>query len=184
MRIISGKLKGMILKPLVGFGIRPSSDRLRETLFNILGQSMEDEFVLDGFAGTGTLGIEAYSRGAEFICMVDQSSTSISIIEKNLSHAKIPIADYRIVHQNFYQFLSGCSDRFNTIFLDPPYQEYQTMPISQTVHSCRKILLSAGRIVFEHSSKLEFNWFQFLPDWRIYQRQSGQSMITILQSEN
>ncbi len=86
MRIISGTSKGKKLRPLRGQGIRPTSDRVKESIFNILGEEVDGKHVLDLFAGTGNLGIEALSRGATRTVFVEKEKLAIDLIKKNLSH--------------------------------------------------------------------------------------------------
>src|SRR5215216_162999 len=85
MRIVAGKLHGRQLKSPIWEGLRPTSDRLRETLFNILGPSVRGARVLDGYAGTGAIGIEALSRGAAQVTFVEQDARAVKLIEANLA---------------------------------------------------------------------------------------------------
>ena len=89
MRIIAGTFRSRQLKPLKKLRIRPTSDMLRETLFNILGPHVEGACFLDLFAGTGAIGIEAISRGARFVCFVDQSRKASAIIRQNLESLEV-----------------------------------------------------------------------------------------------
>ncbi|MBP7459769.1 MAG: 16S rRNA (guanine(966)-N(2))-methyltransferase RsmD [Candidatus Delongbacteria bacterium] len=183
MRIIGGELKGHRLNSLDGKGIRPSADRLRESLFNLLGQTMEGETVLDGYAGTGAFGIEAISRGADFCCLVDQSPYAISLIQTNLDHCRIPAHQYQIVHTDFIQFITSTDLQFDTIFIDPPYRDYDRMPILTVILDCKRHLRSKGRIIFEHPVALSLSRNDLSSKFNVTSRKSGQSMITILQSE-
>jgi len=85
LRIISGEFRGRKLKKLEGMDIRPTSDRVKESLFNMLGTSLMDCAFLDLFAGTGGVGIEAYSRGASKVVFIDESQNSIKVLKSNLT---------------------------------------------------------------------------------------------------
>ena len=123
MRIISGKYGG---QQLVGFSaghIRPTTDRVKESLFNILRNEIEDAKVLDLFSGTGSLGLEAISRGASECVFVEGSSKSISIIKKNLAKLKVT-EPVRIVQKDVLKYLTSTEDGpFDLIFADPPFTE-------------------------------------------------------------
>jgi len=121
MRIISGNFKGTTLFTLTGDNTRPTLDRVKESLFNILGNTFYDIFVLDLFAGSGALGLEAVSRGASFCDFVDISNDAVNIINKNIDkcHAK----EVAKVHKtDFDTAIKKFPDnRFDLVFLDPPY---------------------------------------------------------------
>jgi 16S rRNA (guanine966-N2)-methyltransferase len=124
VRIIGGELKGKRLYSIRGTAIRPTADRLRESVFNILFSCIRDAIVLDLFAGTGAYGIEALSRGAESAVFIDNNKAAISAIKKNLASCaydnRVRIINWDIRKNlnclNFFPY-----NRFNLIFLDPPY---------------------------------------------------------------
>src|SRR5262245_15844050 len=89
MRIIAGALKGRRLASVPGDQVRPTSDSLRETLFNVLGPTLEGARVLDAFAGTGALGLEAHSRGAAFVTFVEQDPRAVKVITANVAHCGV-----------------------------------------------------------------------------------------------
>src|SRR5512144_2270520 len=121
MRVIAGRYKGRRLASPRWSGLRPTSDKLRETLFNILAPRIEGARVLDGFAGTGAIGIEALSRGAAHVTFVERDPRAVALIESNL--ARCAIGDrYAIIRARF----AGTErppdgGSFDLIFLDPPY---------------------------------------------------------------
>lgn len=123
MRIISGTCKGKKLSRLSGKDIRPTSDRAREALFSIISQKIEGAVVLDLFAGTGALGFEALSRGAEYAFFIDISEESCSVIKKNRDlckfHGKAAIICHDISKQVIPPMLKG--KKIDLIFMDPPY---------------------------------------------------------------
>ncbi len=124
MRIISGKYKG---HPLVAFKadhIRPTTDRVKETMFNKLMFDLENARVLDLFSGTGNLGLEAISREARECIFVEKNLKSIEIAKKNIEKLKVPAALYRIVNKDVLTYLHQYDgEPFDIIFADPPFTE-------------------------------------------------------------
>ena len=120
MRIISGKYRGMNLAEFKGSEIRPTADRVKESLFNILAGRIAGARVLDLFCGSGNLGIECISRGADFSHFNDISKDSIAVLKKNLS--RLSENNYAVTCLNFSLCLSGTSG-YDIIFIDPPYKE-------------------------------------------------------------
>ena len=121
MRVISGSARGRRLKELQGMDTRPTTDKVKESLFNIIQFEIEGRSVLDLFGGTGQLGIEALSRGAERCTFVDARREAAALIRENLKATGLEKAG-RVVQGDAISFLSGCRERFGVIFLDPPYQ--------------------------------------------------------------
>lgn len=120
MRIISGKYRGMNLAQFKGEEIRPTADRVKESLFNILSNRIAGARALDLFCGSGNLGIECISRGADFVHFNDISKDSIAVLKKNLS--RLPESNYAVTCLNFSLCLSKTSG-YDLIFIDPPYRE-------------------------------------------------------------
>lgn len=119
MRIITGKARGLTLK-VPKFVVRPTTDRVREALFGMLGDFVENARVLDLFAGCGSLGIEALSRGAASAVFVEQDRPTCRVIEANLERAKLEGG--RVVSQTIERFLRGGGvGEFDLVFADPPY---------------------------------------------------------------
>lgn len=118
MRIIAGKAKGMPLKVPQG-EVRPTQDRVREALFNILGTVIEGARVLDLFCGSGSVGLEALSRGAASARMVDASRTSCAVAKENLQKSRL--AGGSVVQSDCLQFVRRDAGRYDIIFADPPY---------------------------------------------------------------
>ncbi len=151
MRVIAGSAKGMNLKCPDTMEIRPTSDRAKEALFNILAWSLPGARVLDLFAGSGSLGIEALSRGAAEAVFVDKQSMAASAISQNLKHTHLE-EKAKIAKQDVVDFLSRPDSQFDIIFLDPPYDSdlYET-----TIEMIDKngFLFSQGIVVAESASK-------------------------------
>ncbi len=121
MRIIAGTLKGRQLEAPGWEGLRPTSDKLRETLFNVIAPRIQGARVLDAFAGTGAVGIEALSRGAAHVTFVERDPRAVALIEANLRRCGVTDR-YAIIRARFAgtERPAG-SDSFDVIFLDPPY---------------------------------------------------------------
>lgn len=122
MRIIGGKAKGTNLYTLEGKNTRPTLDRVRESLFNILQYNIRDSIFLDLFAGSGACGIEAVSRGAKKAILCDKSKQAIQIIKKNIekTHTKEQIEIYQMNYEEVLQ--TKIKEKIDILYLDPPYQ--------------------------------------------------------------
>ncbi len=149
MRVITGKARGARLQALEGLATRPTSDRVKEAIFNIIQFDIEGRRVLDLFAGSGQLAIEALSRGAAHAVLVDQSAEAVRVIKENLR--KVNLAQQATVLQmDYLRYLSGVRERFDIILLDPPYAE-NFMEIALQKISEIDILAEGGIIVCERS---------------------------------
>lgn len=150
MRVIAGTHKGRRLASPDWPGLRPTSDKLRETLFNVLGPSVAGMRVLDGFAGTGAVGIEALSRGAAHVTFVEHDRRAAGLIEENLVHCGLK-EGYAIIRVDFAAVeprLRG--QQFDVIFLDPPYGG-EDMARALTVASA--LATAATRVIIEHAKR-------------------------------
>ena len=123
MKIISGIYKG---RNILGFdiaGTRPTQDRVKENLFNIINFDLQNKMVLDLFSGSGNLGIEALSRGAKYAYLVDNNPKAIDIIKKNINN--LDISNIKVIKKDYKQALKYLKDndiKLDIIFLDPPYK--------------------------------------------------------------
>lgn len=122
MRVISGSAKGIQLQAVPGSGTRPISDRVKEAVFNILGNAIVDSHVLDLFAGTGGVGIEALSRGAEHAVFVEKHPKAIATIRSNLKITALG-TDARVIKADVFKFLASTPQPFDLIYVAPP--QYQ-----------------------------------------------------------
>jgi len=157
MRIISGQFKSRQLKGTPPPGLRPTSDKLRETLFNILGPIIEGSHFLDACAGMGGIGIEAISRGAQSVCFVDASRKASAIIRENLSMLKID-GGFRILEMEFrkaLQIFEREEASFDIAFLDPPYDREDLYTMALESFGSRPLLKEEGILVMEHSKRYE-----------------------------
>ncbi len=151
MRVITGTAKGIRLKTLEGLDVRPTTDRVKEGMFSSIQFDISGSDVLDLFAGSGQLGIEALSRGARQAVFVDQSVQSLSVVKENL--AKTGFTDRAVVFQrDAEQYLRYCPDAaFDFIFLDPPYRKDILMKL---LPELERILRKNGKIICEHEKDL------------------------------
>lgn len=183
MRIIAGNYRGRALKSPSNLKTRPTSDRLRETLFNILNPRItENTFFLDLCAGTGAIGMEALSRGAQFVTFVEISRKICGLIEENLDNLKIPEASTEIICEKAERFLDKTSQNFDIVYFDPPYQSDYFQILQKIGEIDSKILKPDGVFVAEHSSKI------LLPDlvgelrrWRLLKQ--GDSSLSFYERE-
>lgn len=158
MRVISGSARGRRLKELPGMDTRPTTDKVKESLFNIIQFDIEGRRVLDLFGGTGQLGIEALSRGAARCTFVDMSRQAAAVIRDNVQ--SVGFSEVSRVHQgDAVAFLSSCRETFDLIFLDPPYE---TELLEQCLQMIAKfdILSEYGIIICESATHRQ------LPDLR------------------
>lgn len=121
MRVITGTARGTKLKAPEGLATRPTADRVKEAVFNIIQYEIAGE-VLDLFAGSGQLGIEALSRGAERAVFIDERADAIGVIRENLRRTHLE-QKAEVICADYLSYLSRCKKRFRLIFLDPPYAE-------------------------------------------------------------
>jgi len=151
LRIISGEKKGTRLFSLKKRKIRPTSDKVKGAIFNVL-VSVEDKKILDLFAGSGALGIEALSRGAEQVVFVDSSFNSLDLVRKNLE--KLEFRDKsRLIKKNVLRFLKSESEgRFDLILVDPPYGKGLCQKVLEIL-SEKEFLNAKGVLVIEHHKK-------------------------------
>ena len=122
MRVITGTARGMNLKAPKGENTRPTMDQVKEGMFSAIQFEIEGRRVLDLFAGSGQLGIEALSRGAKSAVFVDRQREAVQIIRENLEKTRFT-EQARVLQLDFASFLKSCREQFDLIFLDPPYAE-------------------------------------------------------------
>lgn len=148
VRIISGKVRGLSLISPAGEDTRPTLDRVKEAIFNIIMPYILDSEVLDLFAGSGGLGIEAISRGAKNAVFVDKNSESINCINKNINAARF-CEFCQVKKADSIQYLNQCNTSFDIIFLDPPYKENLYEQVLKLILN-KNILKNDGIIALEY----------------------------------
>ena len=152
IRVIAGSAKGRRLETPTWEGLRPTSDRLRETLFNILAPRIPGARVLDGYAGTGALGIEALSRGAASVFFVESEDRAYRMIERNLEACGMRNAAASLVRARFLDAAgSNAHERFDVVLLDPPYDDPE---LNEAVRAGLGILSDDGVLVLEHATRV------------------------------
>jgi 16S rRNA (guanine966-N2)-methyltransferase len=150
MRITGGIARGRKLKAPAGSKVRPTSDKVKQALFNILGERVAGAAVLDLFAGAGSIGLEALSRGAAVVSFVDESRESLAAIRRNSE--MLDLADrVRIVASKAESFLKKPSGPYDIVFLDPPYRT-EAAPLLMQISRSR-ILAPGAVVIAEHFKK-------------------------------
>jgi len=148
LRVIAGELKGRRLVGPSWDGLRPTSDRLRETIFNVLAPHIPGARVLDAYAGTGAVGIEALSRGAAHVTFAERDPRAVTLIEHNLTRCGVQDR-YTVLRADVSTgHLPGL---FDIVFLDPPY----TVEPGEAIGAVAGLVDEGGRLVIEHARKAE-----------------------------
>lgn len=176
MRVITGKARGVQLKTPDGMLTRPTTDRVKEALFSIINFDIPGARVLDLFGGTGQLGIEALSRGAESAVFVDAREEACQLIRENLKRTKLE-RDGRVIRVDYMDYLDRCREQYTIIFLDPPYaKEFLENALKRITEI--DILQSGGIIVTERplgkELPLEFDGYLRSRDYKY-----GKTMLTL-----
>lgn len=179
MRVITGSARGRRLIAPEGLDVRPTPEKVKEALFSALQFDIEGRKILDLFAGSGQLGIEALSRGAESACFVDSSAVSVKIIEKNLNSTSL--SDKAVVKRSdFASFCASSRESFDIAFLDPPYREGILIPAIKAV---LPLMNEFSLIICEHPTDIEIpeeiGGFKISKTYRY-----GKIAVTVLSSKN
>ena len=157
MRVISGKVRGLKLNAPKNDDVRPTTDRVKESLFNMINSYMMDSDILDLFAGTGSLGIECLSRGANKCVFVDKSKESINIVKSNIKKARVENESI-VLNLDFKSAISSLAlkkEKFDVIFMDPPYYKNMFSDALLAVDE-KELLKEDGIIVVEHDTVDKF----------------------------
>jgi 16S rRNA (guanine966-N2)-methyltransferase len=156
MRVIAGTFRSRILKSLKGLALRPTSDRLRETLFNVLGPTVAGARFLDLFAGTGAIGIEALSRGAKEVVFIENHAAAAKLIRQNLDSLEIR-SGFTVLPLDALRGLAMLASRrrpsepgFDSIFLDPPYTAAEEYARVLEFLGSTELLAPGGMVIAEH----------------------------------
>lgn len=179
MRIVAGKAKGLRLKMVPGKHVRPTSDRVKESVFQILGPYFYGGMALDLFAGSGSLGLEALSRGMDRVIFNDASSQSVQTIRENVKLARMDeaVEIYRLDALKALTLFKQKGYVFSYIFLDPPYYEKLLATVVERILALG-LLKSEGMMVVEYSKHDPFTSFADMAEIR--QLSYGDTMISIL----
>ena len=180
MRVISGKARGVVLKTPDGLATRPTSDRVKEALFNIIQFELPAARVLDLFGGTGQLGIEALSRYAKSAVFVDEREDACRLIKENLRRTKFE-TDAKVIRSDYMSYLRGCKEKFDIILLDPPYAEV-FLENSLKMITEIDILQSGGIIVAERPLGKDLPW-DFPGYTRSRDYKYGKTLLTVYRKQ-
>lgn len=158
LRIISGSKRGMTLQTPDGLGTRPTSDRIKETLFNMISFDIPDCRFLDLFSGSGQMGIEALSRGASEAVFVEKDKSAISCIENNLSKAKFT-DEATLYKEDVFSALNKLngSDKFDFVFMDPPYNKLIEKQVLESLAN-KGYISSETTIIVEASLETDLDY--------------------------
>jgi len=174
MRITGGILRGRVLKATPGLKVRPTSDKTRQAIFNILMNDIAGARVLDLFAGSGAMGIEALSHGAEDAVFIEVGRAQVNVIRTNLKtmglEGEVIAGDYKTSSRA----LGTAGRNFDIIFADPPYQDFAPLEIIDTVLQY-SLLAPGGLLIIEHKSGQETATERM---WLIKQRRFGQTEVS------
>ena len=180
LRIIAGEFKGRKLRSVHGTKTRPTANRIREAIFNILAFQIHNCCVLDLFAGTGAYGIEALSRGAKKAVFVDIDRDSISVLEANIKGLSLE-SRAKIIRWDLTKNLNcllPLGIGFNLVFLDPPYNKKMILPTLSNLLTSQSMANDA-RLIVEHSNRESLVTDQ-LPLKIIDQRRYGKTLVSFL----
>jgi 16S rRNA (guanine(966)-N(2))-methyltransferase RsmD len=185
LRVIAGTLKGRRLKAPTWDGVRPTSDKLRETLFNILAPRIGGARFLDGYAGTGAVGIEALSRGAKAVTFVEHDRRAETLIAENLAHCGVEHG-YAIIRSTVARAIDqldaaafGPYELFDIVWFDPPYDEQP----DAVLEAAGVLIAPGGLLVLEHARRRQ------VPEtagrlMRVRQVASGDSALAFYELKN
>ncbi|MGQ9484230.1 MAG: 16S rRNA (guanine(966)-N(2))-methyltransferase RsmD [Desulfosoma sp.] len=168
MRIIAGRFRGRSLSCPKSLWVRPTADRVREALFSILGPRVLESRVLDLFAGTGALGLEALSRGAACAVFVDQDRKALAALKSNLEHCAVSFPETEVLSVSVAAAISRLAAqerRFDLIFMDPPYGKGW---ISKTLTLLDSVAAPGALVIAEHHEKDHVP--ESVPPWQVVDR--------------
>ncbi|MBS1812027.1 MAG: 16S rRNA (guanine(966)-N(2))-methyltransferase RsmD [Acidobacteria bacterium] len=183
MRVISGIYKGRRLKAVEGMQVRPTSDRLRETLFNVLSSSIQGSRFVDICAGTGAVGIEAMSRGAGHVTFIESNRKAAQVLAENLEHCGIT-ENVKVINRDAVATLKYFAQhllQFDYFYLDPPYDSEVYSQVMWTLAKS-KLIAEEGLVIVEHRKKIELlSSYDYLRPYR--QIVQGESCLTFFSME-
>lgn len=174
MRIIGGNKKGILLHAPAGLPVRPTTDRAKESLFNILHNhfNLDEVSVLDLFAGTGNMSYEFASREASGVLSVDQNQGCVKFMKE--SATKLGFENMEVRKQDVFVFLKQCEEQFDLIFADPPYA-LSGIPLLPGMVFSKQLLKPKGWLIIEHASQMKLDHLEGFSEQRVY----GQSAFSI-----
>ena len=179
-RIISGEYKGRKFEFMPSVDLRPTPDRLRETLFNWLGQGIDGKTCLDLFAGTGSLGLESLSRGADKIIFVEKNLNHLDKIKEYIESLKAN-GDISVIHEDVLTWIDETNDNFDLIFVDPPFHKDLAEKVLSKIRT-NSLLANLGNIYLEVEKELDLNFLNGY--WEVIkQTKSGKKKYLLLSAK-
>ena len=180
LRVISGSAGGLLLKSPKRHALRPTQDRIRQVIFSSLAERLPGARVLDLYAGTGSFGIEALSRGATRAVFIEQDREAADCIRENLKHCRLEGGEVR--QDDALKYLDRVEESFDLIFADPPYDKQRgTLNDHPLLTRFSRALCAKGLIVWEHFAAQEL---VSNPDWEVTRHRTyGETGLTFLQQK-
>lgn len=160
MRIVGGKFRSRVIKAPNGMNTRPTSDKVKESMFNIINQKIFNAKCLDLFAGSGNLGLEAISRGANYVYFVDHNKNSINIIKENIKTLNVE-SQCKVFPLDYLVALKNINDCFDIIFLDPPYR-YDILNNILKIVEEKNMINEFSIIIYESDKEHQLNDGNFI----------------------
>lgn len=182
MRIVSGEFRGIRLNSLPGQNTRPTSDKVKESLFNIIGPYFSGGNALDLFAGSGNLGLEALSRGLDFAIFIEKNPSALQVIKKNVKKLRLE-KQTEVLRRDAFKSIRQIAKKemtFKFIFIDPPYHFKDIHKILEEILT-HKILEDKGLIIYEHSSEIKSPEHESL--FKLRELEYGATAITIYKKD-
>ena len=177
MRVIAGKARHIQLKTIDGMDTRPTTDRIKETLFNMINNDIYDANFLDLYSGSGAIGIEALSRGAKKATLVEMNRDAVCCIKDNLNKTKL--SDNAIVYQcdvlDAIKRLDNAGEPFDIIFMDPPYNNQYEKKVLEALKDT-KLVDQYTMIIVEASLETEFDYLEEL-GYKVYKRKEYKTNV-------
>lgn len=177
MRVIAGKARHIQLKTIEGMDTRPTTDRIKETLFNMINNDIYDANFLDLYSGSGAIGIEALSRGAKKAVMVEMNRDAVFCIRENLNKTKL--TDNAVVYQcdvlDAINRLNDIGEPFDIIFMDPPYNHEHEKKVLEALKGT-KLVDEYTTIIVEASLETDFNYLEQL-GYKVYKRKEYKTNV-------
>jgi 16S rRNA (guanine966-N2)-methyltransferase len=179
MRVIAGEAKGKILKAVPGTGTRPITDKVKESLFNILSPRVPDCRFLDLFAGTGSVGIEALSRGAQEAVFIEKAARAVKILRENLRHTEMD-EWARVLHMDAFDYLARTEECFDVIFVAPP--QHKELWARALLALDERTLVSTNGVVVAQIFPKEYKLLSLRRHVLVDQRKYGSTMLCFYES--
>ncbi|CAL4317883.1 Ribosomal RNA small subunit methyltransferase D [Buchnera aphidicola (Eriosoma grossulariae)] len=172
IRIIGGYLKNSLISICSNNNIRPTTNYMRETLFNWLNQDIQNSKCLDCFTGSGALGIESISRFAKSVTLIDINKKSINQLKKNLIRLKI-LNYCNVIHDNFFHWLKQNKEKYQIIFIDPPFDQEL---ISKIIFFLETYNCLESQSIIYIEKKNDFNLLNIPKNWHLYKQKNNKKV--------